>query len=78
MYGRNAQKVNFAQNYTCLYHLLPSKVVSSTGASGSTFDVTFFTSPLGNYKYLYLINLLKVWISTDNNLDQSNPDQKKV
>jgi len=30
--------------YKILY--VPWKVVSSTGASGSTFDVTFFTSPL--------------------------------
>ena len=47
LYGRNAQKVNIANFIFIILYLVSWKVVSSTGASGSTFDVTFFTSPLG-------------------------------
>ena len=55
LYGRNAQKVNIANFSFIILYLVSWKVVSSTGASGSTFDVTFFTSPLGSAINIFIL-----------------------
>ena len=74
LYGRNAQKVETNQwfcsvltdlkmvNFDFLWlWCLSRKVVSSTGASGSTFDVTFFTSPLGGKPDLFSLLSTTFW-----------------